>query len=127
MKNQNIPFTAVKRDTFKCSENLNQIAAHFRTTDFSSKFVSEEGFTINWINGQWEWEIRFRGKAGWICLFEHPTTPNVYHLYAYEYEDQNLIEPTMTFRVVGGVEAGKKIVSALVKKFYHERIQNWSK
>lgn len=126
MKNQNTPIGILINGPFNDQPKLNEIAAHFRTTDFCSKFVSQEGFDINFMSKNWEWNIRFNGKEGWMCLYQDDTTSNVYHLYAYEYEDQILMNPTLSFRV-DSISRAKQVIPQVVKKLYHEKIQNYGR
>lgn len=124
MTNQNFPFMRIVQGPITESETLNEVAAHFRTTDFCSNFVSKEGFSINEIGVFWEWQIRFNNKDGWMVIYQDTKRQNTFHIFAYEYEDQNVVSPTLSFRV-DTISRAKQVIPQLIKKLYREKIQNY--
>lgn len=126
MKNPTFPVIRIHKDPITESETLNRVADHFRTTDFYSRFVSKEGFSINPIYCHWEWEIRFNNKSGFMVLYQSTQTAHTYHIYAYEWEDQILNQPTLSFRV-DTISRAKQIIPQVVKNLYHEKIQNYGR
>lgn len=129
MKNQNTPSINIIQGPINIVESdfLNKAAEHFRTTDFCSKFVSEEGFSLNEIFGFWEWRIRFNNKDGWMVIYQDRQRKNTFHLFAYEYENQILMIPTLSFRVDNVSRLSKVVIPQVVKNLYHEKIQNYGR
>jgi len=126
MKNQNSPSIRIVQGPINHSETLNQVAIHFRTTDFCSRFVSQDFFTINPVNIFWEWQIRFNDKSGWMVIYQDTQRAHTYHIYAYEYENQILMNPTLSFRV-DTISRAKQVIPQVVKNLYHEKIQNYGR
>lgn len=124
MKNQTFPVIRIVQGPITESETLNRVADHFRTTDFYSRFVSKEGFSLNPVNIFWEWEIRFNNKSGFMVLYQDTQRAHTYHIYAYEWEDQILMNPTLSFRV-DTISRAKQVIPQVIKKLYHDKIQNF--
>lgn len=92
----------------KETRNLNNLSKTFRGHSFYRN-VEKEGFELNYVSWDWEWEIRFKNKSGFM-VFREDGGDLV--LYVYSFDDD--LDPRI-FVIRGYKENQQSKVIDLVK------------